>query len=265
MRRAIRAFPTLLRVGFAEAVAYRAEMFVWLLTTTMPLVMLALWTAVAREGSFGGFNEEDFVAYYLAALVVRNVTSCWVAWQMNQEIRTGTLSLRLLRPIHPFLSYAAEHIAAIPLRAAVAIPAAVIMLIATHGSRVTHDPVTIVVFLFSLAGAWLITFFSMVLMGSLAMIIDRSVTIWEVWFGLFAVLSGYLVPIQIMPAWIGKVAAWLPFRYQLGFSVEVMIGMTTRTEALEGLALQYGMVVALAIGSVAVWRAGLRRYEAFGS
>ena len=34
----VRAFPTLLRVGFADAVAYRAEMLVWILATTMPLV-----------------------------------------------------------------------------------------------------------------------------------------------------------------------------------------------------------------------------------
>jgi len=30
-RNTIRAFPTLLKVGFSEAVAYRAEMFVWVL------------------------------------------------------------------------------------------------------------------------------------------------------------------------------------------------------------------------------------------
>ena len=37
LARAARAYPTLLRVGFAEAVAYRAEMLVWMLATTMPL------------------------------------------------------------------------------------------------------------------------------------------------------------------------------------------------------------------------------------
>src|SRR5262245_61620273 len=100
MRRILRAFPTLLRVGFAGALAYRAELLIWMMTTTMPLVMLALWTAVAREAPFGRFGEDDFVAYYLAALIVRTLTSCWVIWEMNQEIRNGTLSLRLVRPIH---------------------------------------------------------------------------------------------------------------------------------------------------------------------
>src|SRR5262249_19533403 len=47
--RTARALPTLLRVGVAETVAYRAEFLVWILTTTLPLVMLGLWTSVADE------------------------------------------------------------------------------------------------------------------------------------------------------------------------------------------------------------------------
>ena len=42
LARAAKAFPTLLRVGVSEVVAYRAEFLVWILTTNMPLVMLAL-------------------------------------------------------------------------------------------------------------------------------------------------------------------------------------------------------------------------------
>ena len=62
---ALRAYPTLLRVGFAGAVAYRAEMLVWMLTTTMPLVSLALWSAVAREAPVGRFGPGEFVGYFL--------------------------------------------------------------------------------------------------------------------------------------------------------------------------------------------------------
>src|SRR5262245_10480017 len=49
LRRALLAYPTLLKVGFADAIAYRVEFLIWILTTNMPLVMLALWGAVARE------------------------------------------------------------------------------------------------------------------------------------------------------------------------------------------------------------------------
>ena len=115
MMRAARALPTLIRVGMVEAIAYRAEMVVWLLTTTMPLVMLGLWTSVADEAPFRAWATRDFVAYYLVALVVRNLTSNWVAWQISEEIRTGAVSGRLLRPIHPFLGYLGTHLGAVPL------------------------------------------------------------------------------------------------------------------------------------------------------
>ena len=265
MRRLLRAYPTLLRVGLAEAVAYRAELLVWMLTTTMPLVMLALWTAVAREGPFGRFAEADFVAYYLAALIVRTLTSCWVVWEMNQEIRQGTLSLRLLRPIHPFLAYSAEHLAAVPLRALIALPVAAIMLFATGGSRVAHDPVAIAAIPLSLVGAWLITFLSMTVLGSLAMVIERSLAIWEIWMGVFAVMSGYLVPLELLPRWIGAVADYLPFRYMLGFPVEVMTGMADRTSVLRGLGVQALMIAGLLGLSTLVWRAGIKRFEAYGA
>src|SRR5688572_31195908 len=108
---ALRGTTTMLRVGLAEQFAYRAEFVIWMLTSTMPLVMLALWTSVAAEGggTFGQYTSSGFVAYYLSTMVVRNLTGNWVLWQMNDEIRRGALSMRLLRPVHPFWSYATAH------------------------------------------------------------------------------------------------------------------------------------------------------------
>ena len=96
-----RALPTLLKVGFAEAVAYRAELLVWVLSNTMPLIMLALWSAVARDAPVGRFGQREFVAYFLATFVVRQLTASWVSWQMNYEIRQGTLAMRLRRTWRP--------------------------------------------------------------------------------------------------------------------------------------------------------------------
>jgi hypothetical protein len=94
--RALRAYPTLLRVGFAGAIAYRAEMLVWMLTTTMPLVSLALWSAVAASAPVGRFGAGDFTAYFLATLIVRQLTGSWLVWEMNMDIGAGALQ-RLLR------------------------------------------------------------------------------------------------------------------------------------------------------------------------
>jgi ABC-2 type transport system permease protein len=264
IRRIFKAYPALLRIGFAEAVAYRAEFVVWMLTTTMPLVMLALWSAVAESRPFG-FDRTDFVAYYLGALIVRTVTSSWVVWEMNQEVRMGTFSMRLLKPIPPFAAYAAEHMAAIPLRALVALPITIVMLVTTHGARIVHSPDMLVILVLSLAGAWLVTFTLMSVMGSLSMLMERSMSLFEVYMGIFGVLSGYLVPISFLPPRIAKVAYWLPFRYMLGYPVELMIGRLSRAEALRGLGIQYGTLVVLYLILQYTWSRGVRRFEAYGA
>src|SRR5512132_808447 len=102
----------------------------------MPLVMLALWSAVARDAPVGRFAQRDFAAYFLAALVVRLMTGAWVIWELNFEIRQGTLAFRLLRPIHPLLAYACENVAAMPLRLALSLPVAVVLLFTVGGPRV---------------------------------------------------------------------------------------------------------------------------------
>ena len=63
-----------------------APCVVWLLSTNMPLVMLALWSAVARDGPVGRFGQAEFTAYFLCALIVRLMTGAWVIWELNYEI-----------------------------------------------------------------------------------------------------------------------------------------------------------------------------------
>ncbi len=157
--RAVKAFPTLLRVGVSEVVAYRAEFLVWILTTNMPLVMLAIWHAVAADGPVGRFDQRAFTAYYLGMLAVRLLTSNWAVWQLSMEIRDGTLSAKLLRPIHPIFALAAEHLSAVPMRAAVISPVVAILIYSGWDRLLRHDAVLLLILLASLVGAWLLIFF----------------------------------------------------------------------------------------------------------
>ncbi len=266
MRPELRAMPTMLRIGFAETIAYRAEMIVWILTTTMPLVMLSLWTSVADEAPFRAYTQADFVAYYLGALVVRNLTSNWVAWQISEEIRMGTLSMRLLRPVHPFASYLATHLAALPLRAAVILPVVGIMFLTDARHVVIDDPGRIALFVASLAGAWLLTFGVFVAIGSLAFFLEKSLSLVEVYFGLFMLLSGYLIPIDLMPRWMSTAAEWLPFYYMLGLPVEILIGRYPDTASVaEVVAGTWAWAGAMLVIAALAWRAGVKRFEAYGA
>jgi ABC-2 type transport system permease protein len=264
----LRAYPTLLRVGFAEAIAYRAEMLVWMLTNTMPLVNLALWHAVARSGPIGGFGQQDLVAYFLGALLVRQVTGSWVLWEMSRDIRTGALSMRLLRPVHPLIAYSAENLSALPLRAGLVVPIVAVAIALAPGARLGHDPVEWALLPAALVGAWLITFLTMTMMGTLGFFIEQSASVFEVWLALYFSLSGYLFPLEFFAArapWVVRAARALPFYAMNGFPIELMLGLRTRAEALRSLALEWAYVAAFLVATAALWRAGMKRYNAYGA
>ena len=263
-RNVLRALPTLMRIGFAEAVAYRAEMFVWILATTMPLVMLAFWTAVAHDAPVGGYGEARFTAYFLVTFIVRQLTGSWVSYEITYEIREGTMAMRLLRPIDPAWSYATENLAAVPLRVLVALPVAVIALFAVGRTQITHDPVLWATWIVSIVGGWAITFLCSMAIGALAFQVESSLKIMDAWIAATFVFSGYLIPIDVFPSALRTVADWLPFRYQIGLPVEIAIGAHGRGEALIMLAKQWAFVAGAFVVARLVWRDGVRRYAAFG-
>lgn len=262
--RQVRRVAAMMRIGLSEAIAYRAEFIVWIFTTTMPLVMLALWTAVARDAPVGRFGTDAFLAYYLAVFVVRTMTGSWVVWQMNHEIRTGSLSLRLLKPIEPMVAYAAEQFASVPLRIGIALPVVIAMIVWTD-AQYLPVPAAAVFVPFALLGAWLVTFQAMFILGTLGLFVEKSIALFEVWLGLFSVLSGYLIPLELMPGWVRAIATYLPFRWTLGFPVELMTGLLDPAAAARGLALQWCWVGGLFVLGRLIWRAGVRRFEAVGA
>ncbi len=264
LRSTTRAVPAMLRLGVAEAVAYRAEMLVWVLSTTMPLVMLALWSAVAREAPVGRFGEQDFVAYFLVTFIVRQLTGSWAAWEMNYEIRTGRLSQKLLRPVHPLAGYAAENLGALPFRVMVSLPVALIALFTVGSKALPGDWRVWVIWVVALLGGWLITLFANLAIGAMSLFMESSIKVMDVYFTLFLALSGYIIPVELFPPWIRALVQWLPFRYQIGFPVEVLTSAHGFGTEMVLLARQWAWVAGMAALALGLWRRGQRHFEAYG-
>jgi ABC-2 type transport system permease protein len=266
--RAVRALPTLLRIGVAETVAYRAEFLVWMLTSTMPLIMLALWTSVASEAPFHEYSSADFVAYFLGVLIVRNMTGNWVAWQIGEEIRMGILSMRLLRPIHPFIAYAASHAAALPFRSLIALPLAFILLISSGASSLTTEPLQLALLMPSLALAWLITFGIFFALGCLSFWTTQAFGIVNFYFAVWSLFSGYILPMDLLrakfPA-VADAADWMPFYYMLAAPVELMTKHLSGEQIAHLLGAQIAWAALSVAGGLFVWRLGVRRFEAVGN
>ena len=264
LRASVRAIPTMLRVGFSEALAYRAETLVWIAATTMPLVMLALWHTVAREAPIAGFGASQMVGYFLSMFIVRQLTGSWAVWLINMEVRDGTLAQRMLRPVHPLLAYALSAFAELPVRSFLAVPLATVALVVFAGSQLVRDARLWALWILSILGAWLITLLANLAIGCLALFVESSTKMMDVWLALYFVFSGYLFPVALFPPAVRRAIDWLPFRYQLGLPVEIMTGRHDFATALAMLGHQWLMVLVMLAIVALVWRGGVKRFAAYG-
>ncbi|MFI5300974.1 MAG: ABC transporter permease [Polyangiales bacterium] len=263
-RSGARALPALVRVGALEGLALRGEVVVWILSTTMPLVMAALLSAAAREGSIAGFDPPRVGAYFACAFIVRALTASWVSWRINREIRDGSIAARLLRPVPLVASFAAEAIGAMPLRVLVSTAVAVALVSVGGVSQLGHDPIVWALCPLTILGGWLLSTCVSLAIGALAFWAESTVKLTDAWLAALFVFSGYTVPIALFPGPVRGFVDALPFRYVIGLSVELMTGAHPRGEAIALVTRQWTFVaLAVAIALVA-WRRGLRRFAAYG-
>jgi ABC-2 type transport system permease protein len=85
------------------------------------------------------------------------------------------------------------------------------------------------------------------------------------YFVLLLFLSGQLAPLSLLPRPLQILAEALPFRYMLGFPVELAIGRLSLSQALAGVAVQLAWLAGVFILVRIVWRAGIRVYSAVGA
>ncbi len=258
-------FSVMLRATWSDALTYRGELLIWVLTGALPLVMLAVWRSVGSAEGVGGFSGDEFVAYYVSALAIRQLTGVWIIWDMEREIRLGELSPHLLRPYHPLLRYLALALSDKPLRLLMVLPIIGGALLLAPGALPEPGPLSLAALAPAIMLAFLIYFCNQCCIGLLSFWWTQVLAVQDFWFGLYAFASGYLVPLDLLPAPVTQVLALLPFRAMLGFPIDLVLGRLTPAQIVIGLGLQLFWLAVLFGLMVLLWRRGLRRYGAVGA
>ncbi len=257
-----RAWPTIQQIAFSGMVAYRAEMIIWVLSATLPLVMLSLWNSAASGGPVGGYDQVDFARYFAVNLIVRQLTGSWIVWELNWNIRKGELSPRLLRPMHPLVFNLCETLAALPFRAGILFP--LVGALAAWRPELLFMPSgeALAAFSLSLLLSFVLAWLIQAIFGMLAFWFDQSMGFWSAWFALWSLAAGYFVPLDLFPeGWVDFFRC-LPFYATLGAPIDILLG---RSAVGANLAFQAGWTLVAGGLATAMWRAGIRRYGAVGA
>lgn len=262
---ALRKFLAEFKASWHLTLEYRIAVFIWIFAMILPLIMLAGWLSIAESGPVGRFGREDFIAYYIASLFVRNLTGTWVIWEQDRDIRQGRLSFKLLKPMNPIIHYVAFGLASKPIRIGILIPVVIAIPFLIRGIEFVTNPVQVVLFFAAIFGAWGLSFLIQYTTGLLGFWITQSLSLHDAWFAVFSLLSGYLIPLELFPPAIRDVLFITPFRYMLSFPVEIFTKQLTSAKIVQGLGIQWLWVVVFYAVYRIVWTRGLKRYSAIGA
>ena len=255
------------RTTLAVQLQYRASLVIWLIGQVLgPLVTLSVWTAVSRSGAgtAGGYGTSDFAAYYIVLMLVNHLTFTWIMFEMEYRVRHGSMSLALLRPVHPIHADIADNVSykmiTLPL---ILCAAAVLALGFPPAFRLSAWSAA--AFLPALFLAFLLRFLMEWTLALAAFWTTRVSAVNQIFFVVSLFLSGQIAPLALLPRAVQAAGMLLPFRWTVGFPVELLLGRLSFLQAAEGLAAQAAWVGAFLLILRAVWRAGLRSYGAVGA
>ena len=252
----------LLSTYYASMAEYRTQLLFWILSSSLPFIMMGIWMQAASTGNFA-FSSLDFARYFLATFIARNINIIWVIWEFEQDIVQGRLSPLLLQPLDPvwhyFVSHISERIVRLPfVFALVALFFALYpqaFWVTEFGDFLGFLLVTIV--------AFVLRFLMQYTFSLLCFWLERASSIVEFWLLPYFLLSGATAPLEVFPDAIRQIALWTPYPYFVHFPATLLLGFDTQLG--KGLAIMALWIAILLPLNRWLWRQGIKHYSGMGA
>jgi ABC-2 type transport system permease protein len=262
LQRVVKTASTLLSVQYAYMVEYRAELLLWALSNSLPIILMGLWNQAAQGGQFG-LSALDFIRYFLAVFFVRQLTVVWVIWEFEREIVEGRLSFRLLQPIDPgwhyFTGHVAERLARLPFSFIL-----IALFFVLYPQAVWMPSLSDLCWgLFATILAFVFRFVQQYAFAMLAFWTERANAIETFWFLFYLFLSGLMAPLQVYPPVVQAVLQWTPFPYIIWFPASILAGLPVNL--WQGVTVLLAWTMVFAWLNRWLWKRGLQRYSGMGA
>lgn len=262
----IRGYVALFRLSWSEMLQYRASVFLWTLwSLSGPIIHLAVWSAIIEaEGALGGYDRGSIVAYFLVQSIVYHFTVAWQAYEFSYLIRTGTLSVQLLRPFDPSHYIVANNVAFKLINLVWLIPIWTGMMLYFR-PQIELSWERGIGFVVSMTLAAVLYFLWVHCWAMLAFWTVRASAFFEFTDVIGYLIGGGIAPIALLPGGLRTLALYFPQYYWNGFPVEVAIGTVEPGSILSGMGITVVWIIVLFLVYRLLWRRGLRRFGAVGA
>ncbi|MTJ06912.1 ABC-2 family transporter protein [Anabaena sp. UHCC 0204] len=251
-----------LSVYYAYMLEYRSELILWVLSGSLPIIMMGVWVQAAEGGIFG-LEPVDFARYFFAVFLARQISVVWVIYEFEKEVVEGKLSPKLLQPIdpvwHDVAYHAAERLARIPFILLLS------MLFFVLYPQAFWLPSIANLLLFILAGimAFALRFIMQYTFAMFAFWTERATALENLWFLFFLFLSGLIAPLDVFPEDVRNIVMLTPFPYIIDFPARILVGLPV--DLTRGFLSILGWFLIFLGANRVLWRLGLKKYSGMGA
>ena len=254
----------LLSVYYADVLTYRAEIFLWVISGALPLIMAGLWAELAGQNpSAFSMAPHEYPRYFFCTFVVRQLTLVWVVWEFERDVVEGTLSSYLLQPLDPgwrhFFEHVAERVARLPVLLILGVP----FFLLFPQSAWVPGIAAILLALLAMTCTFLMRFTVQYAFAMLSFWTERAHSVERLWYLPYLFLSGLIAPVSEFPETMQAIVLWTPFPYLIDFPARLLMGR--EVDLLHGFAVTLGWTVIFFITHRILWRIGLKHYSAMGA
>ncbi len=253
---------TLLGAYYAHMLEYRAEIFLWALSASLPIILMGVWIQASQKGDFG-LESTDFARYFFSVFLVRQFTNVWVIWEFEREVLQGRLSFRLLQPIDPVWRHVARHVSEKMTRVPLVLLLTGLFFWLYPQAFWLPSLVRLLLFVLTVAIAFSLSFLIQYTFAMFAFWTERASAIQQFWFLFYIFLSGLIAPLEVFPPFIQEIVLWTPFPYLVNFPATLLVGLPVNIARGALTMFAWGLMFFLV--NRWLWKRGLKQYSGMGA
>lgn len=257
--------------GIQTTLAYRGQVALWFLGGVINAVLMGLlWWAIfsfSESDTVSGFTFPQMMMYVLLSTIVGEVTFSESMSSITDEVRYGTIGMRLMKPINYRAQLAFTGLGSFVARALIV------------GIPMTLVGTLVMVYGFGLGG---ITWYNILLFLPacfLAMLLNDAIDFLfgqlafrtQAMFGVHSMskvilgfLSGAMVPLAFFPMWAQTALMYTPFPSIMSFPVRLFLGQLAWADVAVGFGIAAAWTVLLNVIGLLLYKTSVRKVVVFG-
>jgi ABC-2 type transport system permease protein len=265
MKNTLRQMRAVANVAARSNLAYLGEVASRTLFLAVILfIFLKLWQATFRESGgtvIGGFTLAQML-WYLTVTEAITMSAPRLAQQIDEDVRSGTLAVRLLKPMSYPLYCLSSALGERAVRFAFNLLAGGLVTLLLVGP-IECGAFALPVLISSVALAFVIDSLCHLIIGLGAFWLEDTSGIVLIYSRLSMILGGMLIPVALFPDWLQTATAFMPFRYVVWGPAQLFV----RPDWHQFAALLFAQslhIIALALLASLVYNRALQRISAHG-